>query len=206
MGSSPLIRVPARRGVATPLASGETIAIINTHGQQVVDTWAFRRDAPAEFMSMEHTRGVLARTMPRVGDHLYTNHRRPILSLIEDSSPGIHDTLIAACDRYRYEMLGHKGHHDNCTENLRDALAALGITPPEIPCPLNLFMNIPVGPGGALSFEPPVSKPGDRVRLRAMMDCIIVLSACPQDMVPINGVNCRPTDVHFEITAGPPRM
>ncbi|MBM3524869.1 MAG: urea carboxylase-associated family protein [Alphaproteobacteria bacterium] len=206
MDASPLIRVPARRGVATPLASGETIAIINTHGQQVVDTWAFRRDAPAEFMSMEHTRGVLSRTMPRVGDHLYTNHRRPILSLVDDSSPGIHDTLIAACDRYRYEMLGHQGHHDNCTENLRDALAALGITAPEIPCPLNLFMNIPVGPGGTLSFEPPVSKPGDRVRLRAMMDCIVVLSACPQDMVPINGVNCRPTDVHFEILAGPPRI
>jgi uncharacterized protein YcgI (DUF1989 family) len=35
------------------------------------------------------------------------------------------------------------------------------------------------------------------VVLRAVMDCIVVLSACPQDMVPINGADCVPKDVHF---------
>jgi uncharacterized protein YcgI (DUF1989 family) len=60
-------------------------------------------------------------------------------------------------------------------------------------------MNIPVQPDGSLSFEPPVSQPGDYVLLRAEMDCVIVFSACPQDMVPINGVACMPTEAHFEI-------
>jgi uncharacterized protein YcgI (DUF1989 family) len=31
------------------------------------------------------------------------------------------------------------------------------------------------------------------------VDCVIAFSACPQDMVPINGVACTPTDAHFEI-------
>jgi Creatinine amidohydrolase/Domain of unknown function (DUF1989) len=44
--------------------------------------------------------------MPRVGDVMFTNKRRPILTIVEDSSPGIHDTIIAACDRYRYKFLG----------------------------------------------------------------------------------------------------
>jgi uncharacterized protein len=44
-----------------------------------------------------------------------------------------------------------------------------------------------------------VSRPGDYVRLRAEMDCVIAFSACPQDMVPINGVACTPTEAHFEI-------
>ncbi len=51
-----------------------------------------------------------------------------------------------------------------------EAMAELGLTPPETPSPWNLFMNIPVGWDGGLSFEPPVSGPGDYVALRAEMN------------------------------------
>jgi hypothetical protein len=181
------------------LTQGQHVKIINTHGQQVIDTWAFSRADPREFMSMEHSRAALQRIMARVGDSPVTNRRRPIVTLVEDSSPGIHDTLIAACDRYRYELLGCSTYHDNCTDNLAAALAELGLTPPETPSPWNLFMNIPVQSDGSLSFEPPVCKSGDYVLLRAEMDCIIAFSACPQDIVPINGVGCTPTEAHFVI-------
>ena len=130
---------------------------------------------------------------------MVTNRRRPILTLAEDTSGGIHDTLLAACDRYRYELLGCEGYHDNCTDNLAAALAELGMTPPETPSPWNLFMNIPVGTDGSVGFEPPVCNPGDYVTLRAEMDCIVAFSACPQDMVPINGADCVPTEAHFQI-------
>ena len=60
-------------------------------------------------------------------------------------------------------------------------------------------MNIPVKSDGSLSFEPPVCKPGDYLLLRAEMDCIIAFSACPQDIVPINGVDCVPTEAHFQV-------
>ena len=181
------------------MARGQSVRIINTHGQQVVDTWAFRRDDLTEFMSMEHSRTALGRIMPLVGESMVTNRRRPILTLAEDTSGGIHDTLLAACDRYRYELLGCEEYHDNCTDNLAAALAELGLTPPETPSPWNLFMNIPVRPDGSVSFEPPVSKPGDQVTLLAEMDCVVVFSACPQDIVPINGVDCVPTEAHFQV-------
>ncbi len=196
--SSPIV-IPARKGKAAFLAKGHRVKVINTHGQQVVDTWAFNRADLAEFMSMEHSRVALGRIMARVGDSMVTNRRRPILTLVEDTTAGIHDTLIAACDRYRYELLGCTEYHDNCTDNLAVALAELGLTPPETPSPWNLFMNIPVKPDGSLSFEPPVCKRGDFVLLRAEMDCVIACSACPQDIVPINGVACKPTEAHFEI-------
>ncbi len=151
-----IITIPARRGKAAYVAAGQNIRVINTHGEQVVDTWAFNRHDMTEFMSMEHSRATLHRLIPRVGDALLTNHRRPILTVLEDTSGGIHDTLMAACDRYRYEELGCTGYHDNCTDNLAQGLAELGLTPPETPSPLNLFMNIPWTVEGALSFEPPV--------------------------------------------------
>ena len=199
MTATSLITIPARRGKAAFISEGQTVTVINTHGQQVVDTWAFRRADLAEFMSMEHSRTALGRIMPLVGQAMVTNRRRPILTLVEDTSGGIHDTLLAACDRFRYELLGCEGYHDNCTDNLAAALREFGLVPPETPSPWNLFMNIPVESDGTVSFQPPVSKPGDYVTLRAEMDCIVAFSACPQDVVPINGVDCIPTEAHFQV-------
>lgn len=196
-----MIEIPARRGVATRLGAGQSVRVVNTFGQQVVDTWAFSAADIGEFMSMEHTRIFIERIIPRVGDPLVTNRRRPILTITEDNSGGIHDTLVAACDRWRYELLGAAGHHDNCTDNLAAALVALGLTPPETPSPLNLFMNIPVVDGNRIEVLPPVSTPGSHVTLRAAMDCVVAFSACPQDMVPINGAAMKPTAAHFEIVS-----
>jgi uncharacterized protein YcgI (DUF1989 family) len=144
MTAASLITIPARQGKAAVLAKDQRVKIINTYGQQVIDTWAFNSVDLTECLSMEHSRAALSRIMARVGDSLVTNHRRPILTLIEDTSPGIHDTLIAACDRYRYELLGCPTYHDNCTDNLAAAMAELGLTPPKTPSPWNLFMNISV--------------------------------------------------------------
>jgi len=199
MSSSSLTTIVARKGKAAFVSQGQQVKVINTHGQQVIDTWAFNRADLTEFMSMEHTRTALGNIMAKVGESMVTNRRRPILSLVEDTSPGIHDTLLAACDRYRYEQLGCTTYHDNCTDNLAQALRELGLAPPETPSPWNLFMNIPVKPDGGLSFEPPACKPGDYVLLRAEMDCVVAFSTCPQDLIPINGVACTPTEAHFQV-------
>ena len=140
---------------------GELVKMINTHGTQVVDTWAFNAVDLHEFMSMEHTRPLTGRINPKVRDIMYTNKRRPIMSFVEDTSPGVHDTAIAACDPYRYKLLGCDGYHDNCTDNLYAAMGELGLTPPEVPSPLNMWMNIPIDKDGTLHFLPTVAKPGD---------------------------------------------
>ena len=197
----PLITIPARKGKAARVAKGQTVRVVNTHGEQVVDTWAFTAGMLTEFMSMEHTRATLTKMRPQAGDGLYTNRRRKILTMTEDSSRGDHDTLMAACDSERYILLGVTEYHDNCTDNLFAAMQALGLAPPECPSPLNLFMNIPWTVSGGLSFDPPTTKPGDFVTLRAELDCIVAMSACPQDILPINGQSGRPTEAHYQIIA-----
>jgi uncharacterized protein len=198
--SQSLIEIPARRGMAAFVAAGQVITVINTHGEQVVDTWAFNRNDLSEFMSNEHTRAHSLHLIPKPGDVLRTNKRRPILTLTEDTSGGIHDTLIAACDRYRYAFLGVEDYHDNCTDNLFAGMRELGLEPAEVPSPLNLFMNIPWKADGQLGFEaPPRPVPGSYVRLRAEMDLVIAFSACPQDILPINGKAGKPVEAHFSI-------
>jgi uncharacterized protein YcgI (DUF1989 family) len=196
----PSIEIPARRGRAALVAAGQIVTVINTHGEQVVDAWAFNQRDLGEFMSNEHTRAHTLHISPLPGDTLRTNRRRPILTLTEDTSGGVHDTLIAACDEHRYAFLGVHGHHDNCQDNLFDAMAQLGMTPPEVPSPLNLFMNIPWAPDGGLAFAPPPRPiPGGFVRFRAEMDLVIAFSACPQDILPINGKALKPVEAHFTI-------
>lgn len=200
MPEAPTLLIPARRGKAARVKRGQVVRVINTHGEQVVDTWAFNAADLGEFMSMEHSRAHILRIIPQVGDTMLTNQRRPILTLVEDTAGGVHDTIIAACDRYRFELLGCAGYHDNCTDNLHAAMGELDLKAPETPSPLNLFMNIPVQADRTLSFEAPVSTPGSHVALRAEMDLVIAFSACPQDVLPINGANRAPTEAHFQIT------
>lgn len=193
------ITLTARTGKALRLAKGGKIRILNTHGRQVVDTWAFAEGDMAEFMSMEHSRVHMGRVNPVTGSVLITNRRRPILTLVEDSSGGVHDTLLAACDVHRYRMLGAEGYHRNCTDNLAEALSEIGLAPPETPSPLNLFQNSSIKPDGVLVIEPPVAPPGSHVTLRAEMDMVIVFSACPQDMAPTNGADMMPKDAELQL-------
>jgi len=194
-----LLTIPARRGLAARAAKGQRITVINTHGAQVVDTWAFCADDVTEWMSMEASRAWFMKLRPALGDTFLTNQRRPILTLVEDTSGGVHDTLMAACDAPRYRLLDVEGHHDNCRDNLHAGLAAVGIAVPATPAPLNLFMNIPWTPEGALAWAEPASTPGSHVVLRAEMDLVVAFSACPQDILPINGRTGRTTEAHVRI-------
>lgn len=191
--------IPARHARAVRLRAGNSLRIINTHGAQVADFWAFKDSDPREFLSMEHMRPTLRRLTPRVGDTLVTNLRRPILTLTKDTSPGVHDTLIACCDVHRYRLLGHKGYHDNCTDNLRMAMLAIGSRAVEIPCPFNLWMNTPPQSDGSIIWLPPQSQANDVVELKAEMDCIAVISSCPMDLLPINGEDMTPRALHFVV-------
>ena len=194
-----LVTIPARRGKAARVRAGQHIRIVNTHGTQVVDTWAFSAQDVTEWMAMEASRAWFLRLAAAVGDAFVTNRRRPILTLVEDTSGCAHDTLMAPCDAQRYGLLGVTGYHDNCRDNLHAGLAEVGVTIPATPASLNVFMNIPWTADGRLSWGEPVSPAGSYVIFRAEMDLVVAFSACPQDVLPINGTTGRTTEAHFSI-------
>ena len=63
--TSEVITIPARSGKAGHVSKGQQIRVTNTHGEQVVDTWAFNATELMEFMSMEHSRAYFMRLVPR---------------------------------------------------------------------------------------------------------------------------------------------
>jgi uncharacterized protein YcgI (DUF1989 family) len=179
------------------VSAGQRFQVIDVEGGQVVDLFAFSAEDPTEYASAEHTRVVVNALFPRPGQDFFTNLRRPILRFEEDRSPGAHDMLCAACDPRRYELLGVDGRHASCQENLQAVMAELGYGSVHTPQPINLFMDVRVKPDGALIWGPAITKPGDDVTLRAEMDCLVVASACPQDLNEIN--NYTPTSVALRL-------
>lgn len=197
MNESVIVR--AGHGHAFHVPGGAAVQVTNPRGTQVVDTWAFDFGTALEFLSMEHTRSVNSTIFVRPGMTLMSSARRPMLTLIEDTSPGVHDTLLPACNAAIYREHGCPPGHRSCAENLHEALAAIGRTVPFTPAPFNLFMNIPVAADGTVDRLPPVARPGDYVVLRAEMDLVVVFSACPMDLSPINGVERKPQDIEVRI-------
>jgi uncharacterized protein len=191
------IDVPAREGRAFRVAAGDGFRVVDPEGAQAGDLWAYVAEDPAEYHNAPHTRVETGRLFPRPGDQFWTNRRRPILTLVEDRSPGVHDMLMAACDPERFVRLGAEGWHASCEENLRTALAGHGIADAIVPQPINLFMNIPVREDGTLEQGAARTAPGDYVELRAELDCLLVLSACPQDIVQTNALAPGPLAVEL---------
>jgi uncharacterized protein YcgI (DUF1989 family) len=195
-------RVVAGTGRAFQVPAGYLAEIATPAGSQVADTWAFALPELDEFLSTEHTRSCLDHLAPRVGEAFYSNRRRPILTIVEDTSPGCHDLLMSACDVGRYTLLGHRGYHANCIDNLGAALHELGLQAPELPSPVNVFENVTIGTDGTLHIEPPRVRPGESLTLRAEMDLVLVVSACPMDIVLTNGSDRRPKPIDVSVMPG----
>ena len=197
MASIATIDIPASGGTALRVAAGRSVRVVDLDGGQVADVVAYVDDDPSEHLSGMHTRAVNSRVFPNLGEAFYSNRRRALLTLVRDDSPGVHDMLIAPCDPERYRLLGVDGWHASCRENIETAMAELGLHDVHVPQSINLFMAIPIGREGELGWEPAPTRAGDSVTLRAEIDCIVAVSACPQDIVRIN--HGRPGPIRVEL-------
>lgn len=189
------ILVSAGTARATVLRDGQTLRIANVQGKQVADFLAFNAGDLTEALSTMHTIVSIGRLFPTIGDQLRTNRRRPMLEVTRDDT-GRHDMIIAACDPWRYEYdFGVTGHR-NCSDNFIEALRQWGIQRHQLPQPVNLFQNMSY-PDGQVKFGESLAKPGDAVELRALMDVVVAVSACPMDLNPISGF--RVADIALEV-------
>ncbi len=175
---------------------GRHIEIKTVTGKQVADFIAFKESDMTEYHSPTHTRSKIGRLRLKAGDSLLSNMRNTMFTLVRDDV-GVHDLLFAACDPRRYSddyaVTGHK----NCRENFAELLRPYGIDYWRVPDTVNFFENCPVQPDGTFSIVEPAARPGDGVLLRAEMDTIILVSACPMDLNPCNG--WRPSDLEVGV-------
>jgi uncharacterized protein YcgI (DUF1989 family) len=174
-------RIPAR-GVATVnLAAGALASIIDLAGHQGADCIAVTPDGRA-VSSTQLTRAHNLRLFPAVGDVIYADSGAPMLTLMEDTSPGPHGLLVPPCDPTMYRLRGAGCAHASCHDNLHRALAAQGLSLGRTPPSLCLFQNLRVAADGGIVIGVNESRAGDRVVLRAEQALILAVSACPNDL------------------------
>jgi uncharacterized protein YcgI (DUF1989 family) len=187
--------IPAGTGVGFRIERGALLKIIDPEGGQSGDLAAFSVDG-GERLSSGRTFDYCGKIYVSAGDVLWSDRSNPLLTIVTDQV-GRHDLLYAPCSLEMYrKQYGVTGYHANCHDNLCSALREAGIQPEPLVSTLNFFMDARVAPDGTLSFAPPRSRAGDSMVLRAEMDLVVALSACPTSTC--NG-GAAPRPLAFEI-------
>jgi uncharacterized protein len=186
-----------RPGTALPVEvkAGQLLQILTVEGKQVADFVAFNLTDANEFLSTAVTRSATSSLIPQQGLTLYSNRRRPMFEIVDDTV-GRHDMLYAACDPVRYDLLGAPDH-TNCRTALTEALQPYGANFDHLPDPINWFMYVTIKQRGELEIREPLAEKNDFVVLKALMDVVVAVSACPQDLTPTNAG--KPTDIMLRV-------
>lgn len=196
-----MVLVAPRSGQAVRVQRGEQVRVTDVDGHQVGDMWAIDAGDAGRWLSASHTRDRCERLFPSVGEQFRDQRGEPILDLVADTSPGLHDMLFPACDTWLYESRGLPGHV-NCRDNFLAATASAGISLPVVPDPVNLFQNSLPCPDGRLVIDVAPSLPGQAITFLARRDVVFVLTACSVDYEPLNNGSCGP--LRIEVSPGEP--
>ena len=182
-------------GVALTLEKGQLLKIIDPQGEQVSDLTAFALKDKSEWLSSGRTIDYANTIYLTTGHLLYSNRSRPMFSIVEDTV-GRHDFLLTPCSPETFQIIYDiHDYHPSCFENLSKNLARFGVSPDMIPTTLNIFMNVVVLPSGELRIDPPPSKAGDFLLLRAEMDLIVGITACSAEKS--NNNSFKPIDIEI---------
>jgi len=187
--------LPSGEGWMHEIKSGQRFRIVDLEGNQAVDTLFYNARDRSDRYSAQDTIREQGSIYLTTGTKLISSEGNVLLTIVADTC-GRHDTLGGACaaesNQVRYAI--DKKHLHNCRNTflLTIANSGNGYTKRDLTHNINFFMNVPVTPEGALTFEDGVSDKGRYVELKAEMDVICLISNCPQLNNPCNAYNPTP--------------
>ena len=189
-------RIPAEAPWSGLVRKGQTIRIIDSEGQQAVDTIFYSAADFAERYSAQDTLRTQGSAYLGVGTKVMSNESNVMLTVVADTS-GRHDTMAGACScESNTVRFGHDTRYLHaCRDNFLLEVSKHGMSKRDIVPNINFFMNVPIEPTGEMTIVDGLSRPGDYVELTAEMDVLCVISNCPQINNPCNGFNPTPIQV-----------
>ena len=191
--------IPAEKPWSGIVRKGQTIRIIDSEGQQAVDTLFYKADDFSERYSGQDTLRVNGNAYVGLGTKIVSNEGNVMLVVTADSC-GRHDTSAGACScESNTVRFGHDTRYLHaCRDNFVLEVTKHGMSKRDIVANINFFMNVPIEPSGQMTIVDGLSAPGDHVELVAEMDVLCVISNCPQVNNPCNGFN--PTPIRIVIS------
>ena len=182
-------------GTSIPAKKNSLIEIIDVEGQQVVDFFALNMNNQNEYLSTGVTIDCNESLKVYIGSVIYTNLYNKMFTIIEDDVRE-HDLLHPCCRPEMFDFFYNNGKgHANCFDNINNAFDRLSFNKRTEITPFNIFMYTKIMPDGKISVETPLSKPGDRIVLKAEMDVVLGIASCSVSESKCNGGQCRPIKV-----------
>lgn len=155
---------------------GQLLRITAQGDGAVASLFGFSLADPAVWLSVHHTRVFSNSYLLGSGMRLVNNRRRPMMVLGKDSVKR-HDLLLPASTRAFLAGRGYQGE-EGCLEAVKSELARLDMTVPKLPDPINLFMHVRLTRAGEILPEPNLTRAGDSITCRVVMDTQFIVSAC----------------------------
>ncbi len=189
--------IPAGEPYLFEVKAGQTFRLLDSEGNQAVDTLFYSASNPRERYDAQRTMRNQNKVYLTTGTTLYSNIGNPLATIVADTC-GRHDTLGGACaqesNTVRYSL--DKRYMHSCRDNFMCACLHDGrLNKRDIGANINFFMNVPVTQEGGLTFADGISAPGKYVELKAHQDLIVLISNCPQLNNPCNGWNPTQAEV-----------
>lgn len=191
-GEETEVFIPASEGRGVFVDAGQILDLVDLEGHQVGDLVAWVADDPREYLSPAHTVSCNASILLGTGSEVFSNFRHPLFTIERDDVER-HDIIVPCCDAERFERDFGLTDHRHCLGNLQQAADLLGVD-----FPLggeeawNVFMHNRVTDTGEVVTDPAAHPAGATISLRAHLDLVVLVSACPQDLTPCNDFNCTP--------------
>lgn len=194
------VEVPPGGGAACVVRRGERLRVVDVQGGQVADLNAWSLADPREHFWSARTR-IMEGAHLSVGSRLWSSPRMAVMFTItadtvrpKPSARGgrSHDLLWARCSARLWELRDGLVSAPNCQDNLARAIEPHGLTVHDVHDAFNIFMKTGLGPDDRLFQEDPESQPGDYLELRAELDCLVAVSACPGQALRVPGWGYRP--------------
>jgi uncharacterized protein YcgI (DUF1989 family) len=194
--------VPHNTGWSAEVKNSQVIRIIAT---TTVDFVCFKLQNLRERFDQARTKVYNMKLFVSAGDKLMGRDNQHMMTILADGfKEGTHDLQKGMCSGYRFQLAQQENRlseyypreikeipDHGCYENLSRALASYGIIPEDIPSPFNLNQHMIIdGTSGRMQHSQVRPKPGNYMDIRAEMDLLIALSACPD--LPVGG---QPVDV-----------
>jgi len=203
--------IPARHGKGFIVKKGQTMRIVQIEGKQVADCTFLNANNPREGFHVSQS--VAINLMAGTGSlrSLQKLYSRPpyenVMLTVTDDPVGVHFAWMGGrCTRRIYEIRNEQGigehvdpeGHRTCQGNLEEAIAPFGLEPDQVPDVYNVFMvndDRYTLESHRLKFLPPVTRVGDYIDMRAEMDILAAVSACPNDQDAVNDGVPKPLEI-----------
>ena len=196
--------IPAGRGRAFLVPRGAVLRIHLVEDRQVGDCCFFNANDRREVFHVGQSWALnvmLGTGNAKSFRHFYSKPPREnvMLTVLEDTVRNHWGNMGGRCSKRLYELRDGDRNHRSCQENLAEALAPYGVSGDDIVDIFNVFMNVEVRPDGSFTILPPSAKKGDYIDLRAEMDVLAAISACPADRNATNDGRAKPLGITVSI-------